>query len=54
VNKLKDKEKVNVIELSITSAAIKKQAEMRRVGNALPVIPGCRVVEKYIQTGRAK
>jgi hypothetical protein len=53
INKLKDKEKVNVIELSITTAAIKKQAEMRRVGNALPVIPGCRVVEKYVQTGRS-
>lgn len=54
INKLKDKEKVNVIELSITTAAIKKQAEMRRVGNALPVIPGCRVVERYVQTGRSK
>jgi hypothetical protein len=54
VNELKDKEKVNIIGLTIMAAALKKQAEMNRVGNALPIIPGCRVKGRFVQTGRAK
>jgi hypothetical protein len=41
------------VELKITAAALKKHGEMHRVGAALPVIPGCRVIPKISYSGRA-
>ena len=44
-------------EISITTCSLKKWADQNRVGekfDKLPTINGCRLVEKYASTGRAK
>jgi hypothetical protein len=40
--------------LEIKMGPLKKYAEMNRVGDTLPVIPGCRLVAKFTYSGRAK
>jgi hypothetical protein len=39
--------------LEIKPGPLKKYAEMKRVGDQLPVIPGCKITPKFSFAGRA-
>ena len=41
-------------EIRITGGQLKEFAKMQQVGGSLPVIPGCRLVEKFTFSGRSR